>query len=393
MTSFRRTAFWASAGLALAPPSIADVPVAMADPSPPSAEVAKIPVALLVDVNSGRTLYAREPNRRFAPASMAKVMTVYVALEEMMAGRLSPSRTIIVPDAIAREWNGKGTSLYLKGGQEIDVDTLLHGIATVSANDASVVLAAGYAGDVARWCTLMNEHARKLGMAESHFVTPNGWPDGGQTLVSARDLVILAEALVTRHPEAYRRYFGQKRMTFAGVEQQSHDPTVDVVRGADGIKTGHTAEAGYNFLGSAEREGQRLIMVVGGAASEADRAAASRALLEWGFSAWRRRVLFPRGARIGEARVQNGDARSVPLVADRALATIDLRDRTDGSPKARLLYDGPIVAPIAKGARIAEIEIASADKSVHRFPLYAGAPVGLAGPLDRLANGLLGLFS
>lgn len=350
-------------------------------------------MAVLVDVNSGRTLYAREPNRRFAPASMAKVMTVYVALEEMKAGRLSEARRIVVPQAIARAWNGRGTSLYLKGGQEIDVDTLLHGIATVSANDASVVLAAAYAGDVARWCALMNEHARKLGMTDSHFSTPNGWPDGGQTYVSARDLVILAEALVRRHPEQYRRYFGQKRMTFAGVEQQSHDPALGVVRGADGIKTGHTNEAGYNFLGSAERDGQRLIMVVGGAGNEEDRAAASRGLLEWGFSAWRPHQLFRRGARIGEARVQNGEARSVSLVTDRAVATIARVGAAEGRPRARLLYNGPIVAPIARGARVAEIEIASTDGAVQRFPLYAATSIGQAGPLDRLVNGLIGLIS
>jgi serine-type D-Ala-D-Ala carboxypeptidase (penicillin-binding protein 5/6) len=355
--------------------------------------VAKTRVALLVDANSGRTLYAREPNRRFAPASMAKVMTVYLALEEMKAGRLSPSRRFVVSEAVAREWNGKGTSLYLRGGQEIDVDTLLHGIATVSANDASVVLAEGYAGDVARWCALMNEQARKLGMADSHFATPSGWPDGGRTYVSARDLVTLGEALVRRHPEEYRRYFGQKRMTFAGVEQQSHDPTVGVVRGADGIKTGHTHEAGYNFLSSAARDGQRLIMVVGGAASEADRAAVSRGLLEWGFSAWRSRPLFSRGATIGDVRVQNGEERSVPLVTDRALATIDPIGVTAGRARARLLYNGPLVAPIAKGARVAEIEITSADSSVQRFPLYAAASVAAAGPLDRLVNGLVGLFS
>lgn len=377
--------------LVLAAPSTANMP--NPPPSPPPAEVAKAPVALLVDLNSGRTLYAREPDRRFAPASMAKVMTVFVALEEMKAGRLSPDQKVIVPEATARQWNGRGTSLHLTGGQEIDVDTLLRGIATVSANDATVVLAQSHAGDVSLWCALMNEQAKRLGMTSSQFATPSGWPDGGKTHVSARDLVILAEALVTRHPEGYRRYFGQKRMTFGGAEQQSRDPTVGVVRGADGIKTGYTREAGYNFLGSAERSGQRLVMVVGGAKSEADRAAASRALLEWGFSAWVPQALFARGAELGQARVQDGDARSVPLVTDRPLRSIHPRGAAAAPPQVSLSYEGPLIAPIAKGAKVADVRIRWEDSSWQEFPLYAGKPVGKAGPLDRLVNGVIGLFS
>ncbi|MBW8755371.1 MAG: D-alanyl-D-alanine carboxypeptidase, partial [Sphingomonadales bacterium] len=286
-------------------------PAAGSTPMPPP-EMANVPVGLLVDVNSGRTLYARQPDLRFVPASMAKVMTAYVAFEVLAEGRLAANRAFTVKDDTARQWNGRGTSLYLKGGATIDADTLLHGIATVSANDAAVVLAEGYAGDVPRWCALMNAEARALGMSRSHFATPNGWPDQGATYVTARDLVTLGETLITRHPQLYRRYFRQKRMTWDGVTQASHDPTMGVVPGADGIKTGHTDEAGYNFLGSATRDGRRVIMVVAGAHSEAERAAASRALLEWGFAEWQARPLFAANRTVGEARVQGGDARQVP---------------------------------------------------------------------------------
>jgi D-alanyl-D-alanine carboxypeptidase (penicillin-binding protein 5/6) len=323
---------------------------------------------------------------------MAKVMTIFVALEEMKAGRLPTERKVVVADVTARQWNGRGTSLYLKGGQEIDIDTLLHGIATVSANDAAVVLAESYAGDVSRWCAMMNDQAQRLGMTSSHFATPNGWPDGGATYVSARDLVTLAEELVTRHPELYRHYFGQKRMVFGGVEQQSHDPTVGVVRGADGIKTGHTNEAGYNFLGSAERDGRRLIMVVAGAHSETERAAASGALLEWGFAEWRERPLFAANKPVATARVQGGNARQVPLVADRAIAAVFPKGET-GAIALTLNYDGPLVAPIAKGAKIAELEIRAGNAPPNRLPLFAGTSVGKAGPIDRLINGVAGLFS
>lgn len=360
-------------------------------PTPPP-EVANVPVGLLVDVNSGRTLYSREPDRRFLPASTAKVMTASVAFGEIAKGRLATDRQFTVRESTAREWNGRGTSLYLKGGATLDTDTLLHGIATVSANDAAIVLAEGYAGDVPRWCAMMNAEARRLGMANSHFGTPNGWPDGGATYVSARDLVTLGEAMILRYPALYHRYFGQKRMTWDGVTQESHDPTVGVVRGADGIKTGHTNEAGYNFLGSAERDGRRLIMVVAGAHSEDERAAASRALLEWGFSEWQSRALFASGKPIAEARVQEGNARSVPLVADRPVAAV-MPKGEGGAIALRLSYRGPLVAPIAKGARIAELEIRAGEGPPSRLPLYAAAAVGKAGPLDRLVNGIIGLVS
>jgi D-alanyl-D-alanine carboxypeptidase (penicillin-binding protein 5/6) len=395
VTRLRRIVLGGSAALVLAfaTPSAARWSIETGPPYTHPEETTNIPVVLLVDVDSGRTLLQHDSRRRFAPASMAKVMTVFVALEEMKAGRLAPTRKYTVSDATARQWNGKGTSLYLTGRQEIDVDTLLRGIATVSANDASVVLAEGYAGTVVSWCALMNEQARRLGMTDSHFATPNGWPDGGQTYVSARDLVVLADALVRRHPQAYRRYFGQKRMVFAGVEQQSHDPTVGVVRGADGIKTGHTDEAGYNFLGSASRNGQRLIMVIGGAKSEAERAAASRALLEWGFSQWTPQPLFARGAEIAKAQVQNGDTRTVPLVSDRAIAAIRRANKPADRLNVVLIYRGPLVAPIAKGAEVAELRIWSDNAPLRKFPLFAGASVSEAGPIERLVNGLTGLFT
>lgn len=372
-------------------PALLAAPATAELPTPP-AELAPIPVALLVDVNSGRTLYAREADRRFLPASTTKVMTAFVAFEEIAAQRLARDRQFVVAEPTARQWNGRGTSMYLKGGDRASTDDLLHGIATASANDASIVLAESYAGDVARWCAMMNRTAATLGMTGSHFATPNGWPDQGATYVTARDLVTLGEATITRHPQLYRSYFGQKRMTWNGVELTSHDPTVGVVRGADGIKTGHTNEAGYNFLGSAERDGRRLVMVIAGAKSEADRASASRALLEWGFAEWRDRPLFAAGKPVAKARVQDGDLRAVPLVTNRAIAATLARGET-GPISLQVRYRGPLVAPIAKGAQVAELEIRAGGAAPSRLPLFAAVSVDKAGPLDRLVNGVMGLFS
>ena len=359
-------------------------------PAPPQ-ELADIPVFLLIDQASGQTLIERQADLRFVPASMTKAMSAYVAFELMAQGKLRPEQTFAMRPETWEAWHGKGTSMNLRSGQSAPLDMLLRGITTVSANDAAVVLAEGVARSVTDWAGLMNAEAAKLGMTNSHFGTPNGWPDNGATYVSARDMVRLGDALITRHGLLYHRYFGQKQFTWNNITQQNHDPTVGVIPGADGIKTGHTNEAGFNFLGSAERANRRLIMVVGGAKREDQRTAASRALLEWGFSAWQSRPLFARGARVGEAKVQGGDARQVDLLAARPIAAV-LPGAAGKVTGLQIVYRGPLRAPLARGAAVAELEIQVDGMPPSRVPLVTARGIGKAGPLDRLRNGLMGLI-
>ena len=201
-----------------------------APPAPPP-EVSPIPVVLLAEAGSGQTLFARNPDLRFVPASMTKAMTAYVAFGLIASGKLREDRVFSIDPATAREWSGKGTSLYLKGGDTVPAEALLRGITTVSANDASVALAVGHAGSVAAWTGLMNAEARKLGMTGSHFATPNGFPDQGATYVTARDLVRLGSAMTARYPGLYHRYFGQKQFAWNGLTQINKDPVTGVVRG------------------------------------------------------------------------------------------------------------------------------------------------------------------
>jgi D-alanyl-D-alanine carboxypeptidase (penicillin-binding protein 5/6) len=238
----------------------------------------------------------------------------------------------------------------------------------------------------------MNDAARRLGMTHSHYNTPNGWMDDGQTFVSARDLVRLADAMTMRYPGLYRRYSGQKTYRWETVSMRSHDPTVGVIPGADGIKTGYTREAGYNFLGSAERGGRRLVMVLAGARTHFDRDALARSLLEWGFTQWRAYPLFDKGATVALAKVQDGSATSVPLIANRALyATVPRYSRARVSLK--LHYRGPLVAPVLKGTRVADVEVLVDGVESSRIPLYAAKEVPVAGVLARLRNGLMNLFA
>ena len=369
---------------------IAGAPAIAAPPVPEV--IGNAPVALLADIGSGQVLYAKRAELRFVPASMTKVMTAYVAFELMGEGKLKPDDRYTVKETTARLWSGKGTSLFLKPGETVPVDALLRGIATVSANDASVVLAEGFAGDVPTWTKLMNAEAGRLGMRDSHFGTANGWPDNGSTFVSAADLVTLSRALLERHPDRYRSYFGQKRFTWNGVTRESHDPLIGVFPGADGIKTGHTREAGYNFLGSATREGRRLVMVIAGAKSDAQRAAMSRELMEWGFAEWRRYDLFAARTLVGAALVQGGTARSVGLLAKKDIYAAIPREAAAPASIA-IRYDGPLVAPIAQGAQIARLEIRwSATAPPSYVPLTAARAVPQAGLFHRLLNGLAGFF-
>ncbi len=349
------------------------------------------PIALLVDASSGQVLYTREAARRFVPASITKVMTTYVAFEMMRAGRLSPSKQFAMDAAAFRDWHRKGSTMFLGLSEPVSVDTLLHGITTVSANDGAIVLAKGAAGSVEGWVALMNIKARQLGMRDSHFGLPNGWMDEGRTYVSARDLALLGRTLVTRHSQLYHRYYGQRSYSFNGITQQNHDPITGVVPGADGIKTGFTEQAGSGFLGTAQRGGERLVMVVAGVDDGKTRRKAAQEFMEWGFTAFDRHVLLPEHARLGVADVQGGASRQVGLVAADAVSAL-LPHGTTAKFAAILHYAGPIRAPIRRGEQIAQLEVRIDGKRSHWLPVLAAEAVPRANIFQRLVNGLLGLF-
>lgn len=367
------------------------LPVRADDPLPP-AEVGVAPVALLYDLGSGRTLYSRNADTPFLPASVTKTMTAYVAFEMLAKGELREDQTMTVSREAWKEWHSKGSRMFLSEGSKPTVRDLLMGIMNVSANDGAIVLAEGAAGSVAGWVEKMNATARQLGMTHSHFGTPNGWMDNGNTYVSANDLVKLASAMLTRHPDFYHRYVGQPGMTWNGIAQPNHDPTLGVVPGADGIKTGYTGEAHYNFLGSAQRNGRRLLMVLAGVPTPKERTSAARALLEWGFSAWEDKPLVNAGTTLAQARVQGGKVGDVDLVAPRDFfATMP----TGASAPAnlRVVYNGPLVAPIEKGTPVAELEVRLGGAAPVRLPLTAGHSVEKGGVMDRVKFGLSRLIS
>ena len=360
------------------------------EPFAPNTNLAA-PIAYLIDLGSGRVLFERESRRRFLPASLTKIMTAYVAFELMQAGRLQPNQRFAMSDAAFKQWQRVGSTMFLGRGQVVSVDELLLGIMTVSANDGCIVLAEGASGSVDAFITLMNAEAKRLGMNDSHFGSPNGWPDQGATYTSARDLAILTRAMLTRHPAYYRRYVGHPGMIFNGIHQDNHVPLFGRVAGADGVKTGFTNEAGYGLVGSAVRHGRRLVMVVGGYDRAWQRARESRALLEWGFSAWQTQRLFDAGATVGEARVQGGAVWNIPLVAPLAYYVTYPAGGTPPPVTLTVRYSGPLRAPLAKDAEVATLRVSTPGEVPRDLPLLAGASTPVAGPLARLRNGLLGL--
>ncbi|WP_427966897.1 D-alanyl-D-alanine carboxypeptidase family protein [Altererythrobacter sp.] len=350
------------------------------------------PIALLVDMRSGQTLYSKQADRRFVPASITKVMTAYVAFEMIAAGELSEAQQFTFSEAAAEEWKHTGSTMFLEPGEKVSVSMLLRGIASVSANDASIALAEGAAGSVDAWIEKMNVTARKLGMVNSHFGTPNGWPDDGRTFTSANDLAKLARALISGHPDLYARYFGKDGLRHNGIAQANHDPITRAVKGADGIKTGFTNEAGYGFLGSAERDGTRLIMVVAGVDKPRVRRDVSRGLIEWGYDGFARRLMYGKGQQVASARVQDGTSDHVTLVPA-APIKLAVPDGENPAVVLKLRYEGPLKAPIAKGEEVAVLELTVAGMPTSQIPLVAGDDVARAGTFRRIWNGLTGWFS
>lgn len=373
--------------------SLATIPARAAAPEsfvPDDSFTPSAPIALMVDISSGETLFSRQPHRRFVPASLTKIMTAVVAFELIDAGKLDPRQHFTMSHEAFVKWHRVGSTLFLGDGSSTSVEDLLTGIVTVSANDGCIVLAEGIAGSVPRFTAMMNAKARELGMNDSHYNTPNGWMDQGQTYVSAADLVKLTRALITRHPALYRHYFGHQTMTFDGIEQRNHNPIYGYVEGADGVKTGFTNQAGFGFVGSAERDGRRLVMVLAAMDGESHRRTESRQFMEWGFHAWTARPLVEQGAVIGEAAVQGGTGRTVSLVAPRRYFTTVPRGQA-AKPTITIRYKGPLHAPIAKGQEIATMVVREPGRPEAALPLVAGTAIGKGGALARIRDGVLSM--
>ena len=383
----------------LAVPAIA---LSLAYPSAASAPQFQTvaPVAFMKDLSTGAVLFAKDADRRMPPASMAKMMTAYVAFDLIKRGELKLDQEFEVRPETWQRWHGPaaGSTMFLSPGERVSVENLLNGIIVLSGNDACVVLAEGISGTEEAFTQRMNEAAKRLGLTNSHFGTSNGWPDNGVTYVTARDLAKLASSTIEDHPRLYKQFYSRSEFTWGktlgsgnAITQANRDPLLGRVQGADGLKTGHTEEAGYGFTGSAEQNGRRLVMVVAGLTSFNQRISESVRFMDWGFRAWQAKPVVKQGRKVSDAEVQLGDASTVGLVAPRDLK-VALPSGAVPAMSAKVVYQGPLKAPIKAGAHVADLVITSPGLPVQTLPLVADKDVEQAGFFGRAWAGLTGLF-
>ena len=357
------------------------------------------PIAYLKDLSSGAVLYDKGGETRMPPASMAKMMTAHVAFRLIQKGELKLDTKFTVRPETWQQWHGPkaGSTMFLSVGEQVSVENLLHGIVTLSGNDACVVLAEGIAGTEQAFVALMNEEAKRMGLKNSHFGTSNGWPDEGVTYVTAEDLAKLAEATIVETPDLYKKFYATRSFTWgktmggSDIAQANRNPILGKIAGADGLKTGHTEEAGFGFTGSAEQDGRRLVMVVAGLTSFNGRITESVRFMDWGFRAWQAKPVVKQGRKVTDAEVQLGDSATVGLVAPRDLK-VALPSGAVPAMNAKVVYQGPIKAPIKAGAHVADLVITSPGLPVQTMPLVAEKDVEEAGFFGRAWAGLAGLF-
>ena len=244
-----------------------------------------VPYALLVDFDSGATLFAKNADAPMSPASTTKILTAEIVFRAVAEGRLRLDDSAPISPRAASEGDAEsgGSSMFAAAGSQVRVDDLLHGLVVASGNDAAIALAERIAGSEEAFAALMNQRARELGMTRSHFA--NAWGGGSpRQSVTARDMARLAAYVIRSYPQFYP-YFGEAEFTWNGVRQQNRNPLLAMAIGADGVKTGHLAQSGFGLVGSAVQNGRRLILVLNGARTEEERAREARRLLEWGFQA------------------------------------------------------------------------------------------------------------
>lgn len=332
------------------------------------------PYAVLLDSASGTVLYEKAADELMVPASLAKIATALVAFEDIAQGRLTLDSEIGISENAWRKGGGVsgGSTMFAQLNSRVKLSDILQGLIVQSGNDAAIALAEAVAGDEATFARVMTERIRALGLGKSVFRNATGMGDPLQK-VTAREMALLSDHIIKTYPELYK-IFGQREFTWNKIRQQNRNPLLTMDIGADGLKTGNIDEAGFGLVGSAVQNGQRLIVVVNGLKSSRDRAQESRKLLEWGFRAFETRSVFAAGEVIGEASVFGGEKGRIGLKAKGPINLLLPRGSNERL-NARIVYQGPLRAPVREGAEIARLLVTRGDVKTLEVPLYAAETV------------------
>lgn len=331
--------------------------------------------AIILDYNTGATLLDKDADQPMTPSSMTKLMTAYIVYARLKAGRLKLDQELPVSE---KAWRMGGSKMFVRVDTMVKVEDLIRGMIVDSGNDACIVLAEGIAGSEGQFVDLMNKEAKVLGLQHSHFVNCTGWPDPGHVM-SARDIAIVGSRLVRDFPKYYK-YDSEKTFKYNNIEQQNRNPLVQK-GAADGMKTGHTDAGGYGLVGSAERNGRRIVMVLNGMNTMRQRAEEGERLLEWGFREFENVTLFLAGDTVENAPVWLGTSPTVPLVGGRDVVVTMPRGWREKA-RVEVAYDSPIKAPVVRGTSLGKLAVSGPGVPQLEVPLLAGADVarmGLAG--------------
>ena len=332
------------------------------------------PYAILIEAESGTVLFEKNADKLNPPASMSKLMTVEVVLHTIEQGKLKWDDEMTISENAWRKGGAPsgGSAMFAALNSRVSVRDLMHGVMIQSGNDACIALAEGIAGSEIAFADLMNKRARELGLTQSHFSNATGVHEPDH-LVTMRELAKLTQYIIKTYPEAYK-IFGEREFTWNRVRQQNRNPLLAMGIGADGLKTGHTKEAGYGLAASALNNNLRLIMVVNGFKTMKERAEESRKLLEWGFRAFESRALFAQGETVGEAKLYGGAKSRVPLVSPVPIKLLVPRALNE-KLSAKVVYSGPVAAPVQKGQPIGMLKVSRGENVVLEAPLQAGEDV------------------
>jgi serine-type D-Ala-D-Ala carboxypeptidase (penicillin-binding protein 5/6) len=353
------------------------------------------PTAILIEASSGSVLFEKNADELRAPSSMMKLMTAEVVFHAIKQGDVKLTDEYHVSENAWRKGGAPagGSTMFAAIHSKIAVDDLLHGAIIQSGNDACMVLAEGIAGNERVFAEIMTKRARELGMPQSTFANSNGLPDPGNKM-TVRELAKLARHVILTYPEFYK-LFGEREFTWNKIRQQNRNPLLASLEGADGLKTGYTKEGGYGMVGSAVRNGLRLIVVVNGLDDPDDRAAEAKKMLEWGFRNFESRMVFAAEQAIGSAKVFGGESRSVKLTSPEPISVMVQKN---GSDKliARVVYSGPVRAPIEAGQQVGVIRVWRGANIATEAPVYAAEPVARGSTMRRAIDGaselVIGMF-
>ena len=333
---------------------------------------------ILVDYDTGNILFEKNADERMFPSSMSKIMTIYNVFQALKDGSLQLKDNFRVS---RKAWKKGGSKMFLRAGSRVNVEDLIRGVIVQSGNDASIVLAEGLSGSEGAFSDSLNENAKKLGMDSSNFLNASGWP-APEHYTTARDLSKVTIATIQNFPKYYH-FYSQKTFTYAGIKQNNRNPALYKDIGADGLKTGHTAAAGYGLAASAIRNGRRLVLILNGLKTSRQRSLESERILDWGYRVFSNYKIFKPRQIVTHAKVWMGDKSRVGLVLDKGLV-MSLRKNIIDKINIKAVFNEPVPAPISKGDQIGKLLVSVPGKNQLEIPMYASQGVTKLGWFYRI---------